>query len=155
MSEQQNQQTKPEASATTCIVGCKLPHGLILTLIANDGAKISHELKGTNANRIIGVNSSGVGFALTDGIPTDFMVEWLKRNEKHLAVQNGSIFMHNTEKGAMSIARERAKVRTGIEPINPMEDSRAAGLEVDKEAEKIYRKQMAENPVRNRQVVLD
>lgn len=143
----------PEVSASTCIVACKLPHGLVMTILANDGAKITYELKGTNANRIVGVNGCGVGFGLTDNIPTEFMTEWLKRNAKHPAVLNGSVFMHTSEKGAVAAAKERAKVMTGLEPIDPILAARANGLTIDKEAETAYRRQMAENPARGRQIV--
>lgn len=142
-----------EASAATCIVGCKLPHGLVLEIRANDGARIVHTLNGTNAARIVGANGAGVGYGLTDGIPTEFMTEWLKRNARHPAVVNGAIFMHTSAKGAEARAREGAKITTGIEPIDPILDARAKGLTVDREAETAYRRQIAVNPERGRQIV--
>jgi hypothetical protein len=159
LEQQRVSDNKPEASATTCIVGCKLPHGLKLEIKVNDGAVVSHTLKGTNASRIVGANGAGVGYGLTDGIPTDFMLEWFKRNEKHPAVTNGSIFMHTSEKSAVARAREGREIRTGIEPIDPMQDPRfvretdTKKLVLDKDAEASYRKQKLENPARGRQIV--
>jgi hypothetical protein len=126
---------------------------LQLRIKHEDGSVVAYILKGTNAARIVGPNGAGVGYGLTDGIPTEFMTEWLKRNAKHPAVANGSIFMHTSEKGAMARAREGREIRTGIEPIDPMQDAQARGLTVDKEAEASYRRQIAENPMRNRQIV--
>lgn len=137
----------PEASPTTCVVGCKLPHGLKLELRNESGVVQAHTLKGANDTRIVG------GYGLTDGIPTSFMTTWLERNAKHPAVVNGAIFMHDSVRGAESCAREFRELRTGIEAIDPIADARAKGLEIDKDAAAKYRKQQAENPHRNRQRV--
>lgn len=137
-----------DASATTCIVGCKTPHGLVAQLFSDDGKSVvkSFTIKGMNSARIVG------GYGLTDGVPTDFMVEWLKRNAEHPAVKNGSVFIHTSVRGAEARAREGREIRTGLETIDPMRDSRKHGLVVDKESEAAYRKQVAENPMRDRQV---
>lgn len=140
-----------EASATTCVVGCKLPHGLHLELKGSEGV-VRHTLKGNNAARIIG------GYGITDGIPTEFMTQWLKKNAKHPAVIAGAIFMHNTVEGAVARAKEGREIRTGCEAIDPIAQAKRFSLnngpsEERETAEAAYRKQVAENPVRNRQVV--
>lgn len=139
----------PRVSPTTCIVGCKLPHGLQCELRSEDGKKVvaKFTMKGTNDARIVG------GYGLTDGVPTEFMVEWLKRNSEHPAVVSGAIFMHDNVKGAESRAKEFRKLTTGMEAIDPLKDNKKHGLVIDKEAEAAYRKQVAENPARNRQQI--
>lgn len=147
-------EAKPEASATTCIVGCKLPHGYKLELFS-DPKKTggvtqvleSFTVKGNNAARIVG------GYGITAGVPREFFTEWLRRNAKLPAVVNGAIFMHVDVESAEARAKEGREIRTGIEPIDPIMDARAKGLTVDKEAAAAYRKQQAENPMRNRQHV--
>jgi hypothetical protein len=141
-------EVKPEAAPTTCIVGCKLPHGLTLELRTDDGKVVGkHTLKGNNAARIVG------GYGLTENIPIDFMNEWLKRNAEHAAVKSHAVFIHTNLRGAEARAKEGRELKTGLEPIDPLLDARAKGLTVDKEAEANYRRQRAENPVRNRQQV--
>lgn len=137
----------PQASPTTCIVGCKLPHGLHMQIKAKDGTMQEHVLKGNNAARIIG------GYGLTDDVPIEFMMEWLKRNARHPAVMNGSVFMHDSVAGATARAREGREIRTGAEPVDPIAHAKKFKLEPDAEAVKAYEAQKRDNPVRNRQIV--
>lgn len=146
---QQTQQQPPlQNSPTTCVVGCKLPHGIICTLYDETGTKKLWEqrIKGKNESRIVG------GYGLTDGVNAEAFTEWLRRNEDHLAVKNGSIFMHSSVRGAEGRAKEGRAIKTGLEPIDPLADGKRFGLTIDKDAEAAYRKQMAENPVRDRQI---
>lgn len=136
-----------EASADTCIVGCKLPHGLHLDLRNRDGSTTRYTLKGANAARIVG------GYGFTDGIPTTFMEEWLKRNAKHPAVIQGAIFMHKDKASAEARAREGRDIRTGLEPLDPVAESKKRGIEMDPEAVKNYELAKKQNPVRDRQIV--
>lgn len=149
MSTPDPKKTEVRASPTTCIVGCKLPHGIILELKTDAGIVVRHTLKGMNHRRIVG------GYGLTEGIPTDFMMEWLKRNERHPAVANGSIFMHTDGRSAESRAKDGRLIRTGIEPIDPLDTKTQSRFKIamDKAGEQAYRKQLAENPVRDRQHV--
>lgn len=140
--------TPPEASASTCIVGCKLPHGLHLDLRRKgDSQPTRYTLRGANAARIIG------GYGITDGIPRDFMEEWLKRNEKHPAVLAGAIFMHKDVASAEARAREGAPIRTGLESLDPIEQAKRRGIEMDPAAVQAYEAAKRENPVRDRQIV--
>lgn len=129
-------------------VGCKLPHGLILELKTNDGFA-RHTLKGANAARIVG------GYGITENVPADFMAQWLKKNARHAAVVNGSIFIHSDAKSAEAMAKERQDIATGLEAIDPVKAGmlRGADGEVDKVALTNFNKLRAENPDRNRQRV--
>jgi hypothetical protein len=145
--------SKLETSATTCIVGCKLSNGLTVELfsgkIGSDRRTVwKQTLKGMNDVRIVG------GYGLTHGVDTEKMTEWLKRNAEHPAVKNGLIFMHTEVAGAKDRAREGREIRTGLEAINPLDKSTKAQFKIalDEEGEKAYRKQIAENPVRERQI---
>lgn len=140
---------KIETAAKTVAVGCKLPCGLVLELVTNDGIKVRHTLKGANASRIIG------GYGITENIPAEFMERWLKKNAKHPAVVNGSIFYHTDVKGAEATAKERRDLVTGLEAIDPVK----AGMlrneqgEPDKAALAAYNELKSKNPDRNRQQV--
>jgi hypothetical protein len=149
----QAQVKTPEASATTCIVGCKLPHGIIVELFAgkvgSDFRSVwKQKLNGMNAARIVG------GYGLTEGVDRDRFTEWLKRNANHPAVVNRAIFMHTDAASARDVAKEGREIRTGLEAINPLDKSTKSQFKIalDEEGEKAYRKQVAENPVRERQI---
>lgn len=144
-----NAQVQPQATATTCIVGCKLPHGLVLTRRDRKGNPIgdSFTVKGMNAKHIIG------GYALTDNVPTEFMENWLKENKDHAAVKAGTIFMHGSLADARAHAKDGRDVKTGLEALDPIEHAKKFKLEPDEENLKAYRQQIATNPDRNRQTV--
>lgn len=131
-----------------CTVGCKLANGLILDLKMG-GENVRHTLNGANAARIVG------GHGITENIPTEFMEQWLKKNARHPAVVNGSIFMHGDTKSVESMARERRDQETGLAPIDPVKSGMLKGKdgEVDAEALKNYNALKATNPERNRQRV--
>jgi hypothetical protein len=137
-----------ENSTGYVIVGCKLPHGLIISARNSSGDVVSVTLKGANAARIIG------GYGITEAVPKDLWDAWLKKNHKHAAVLNGSVFIHDDAKSAESIAKERRDVPSGFESIDPLKNGMLKGADgqVDEEAAKTYRQQMGENPDRNRQI---
>lgn len=146
---------KPENNtAGVCTVGCKLPHGLTIELFAEDGKRVvwRQTLNGNNDSRIVG------GYGLTPNVSTEHMEEWIKRNAEHPAVLNGSIFMQTGGKSAEARAKEGRKIKTGLEPVHPIEDAARFKMDLGPQDEKqkheaAYRKQVAENPVRNRQIV--
>lgn len=149
----------PEATATTCIVGCKLPHGLKLELFDKrastdgKGVPLTRKLvavqivKGNNAARIVG------GYGLTENVPTAFMIEWLKQNAEHPAVSSGAIFMHNNGDGALARAKDGRGISTGLEAIDPIAEAKKFRLEAEPDDVAAYRQQVATNPDRNRQIV--
>lgn len=127
-------------SSTTVVMGCKLPNGLI---IEHGGHRFT--LKGSNAARIVG------GYGLTPGVPKDFAEAWLKAHADLSTVKNGLVFIQTTEQNAKAAAKERRDVKSGFEPIDPLKAP--PGIDVDKAAAAALRKQQAENPDRNRQIV--
>lgn len=135
------------SSSDKVIVGCKLPNGLHLDLKTKEGDRVRITLNGTNAARIVG------GYGLTHNVPTDFMSEWLKKNAKHAAVVNGSIFIHGDEASAVSIAKERQEIETKLEPIDPVKSGMLSNEhgQVDPKALRDYQAQQAKNPMRNMQ----
>ncbi len=138
-------------SAQFVTVGCKLPNGLFLDLKTKSGDEQRVVLKGANDSRIVG------GYGLTEGVPAEFITEWLKRNARHPAVVNKHIFLHDQTESAVSIAKENREVKTGLEAIDPISNGMLKkskdGNELDPEAVKAYNKQKATNPNRNMQQV--
>ncbi len=138
----------------TCVVGCKLPHGLNLDLVLKadaDGKAVETQrilLKGKNSSHIIG------GYGLTQGVPKEAFERWLAENQKRAFVRNGSVFMESNKERARKAADERRDERTGLEAIDPL---KAVGVEPEgddeKKARAKLRQQQAENPDRNRQIV--
>lgn len=139
----------------TCVVGCKLPHGLNLDLVLAKDA----DGKPTKAQRILlkGKNSAHIvgGYGLTHNVPKEPFERWLVENSARPFVKNGSVFMQDSEKNAKAAARERRAERTGFESIDPTSktDPRVRGLEHDKDSLKVLGEQRAKNPDRNRQIV--
>lgn len=130
---------------STCIVGCKLPHGLNIDLDVG-GRKVPFTLKGRNASRIIG------GYGLTTGVPKDAFVAWLESHKEFPYVRNQYLFVHNDMAGARAHARDNEKLRTGMEPIDPL-DVKRVGHALSPEDVKKLAQQRAENPDRNRQII--
>lgn len=152
---QQNQnQQRPAASATTCVIGCKLPHGLTMELFARnaDGKPVKsigrYTVNGANSKRVWG------GYALTEGVPTDFAKKWFEEKVGHPAVVNGSIFMAGDGRSAEARAKEGRHIETGLEFIDPLNQGtqKRFKISLDKDGEKAYRQQMAQNPLREHQI---
>jgi hypothetical protein len=137
-----------DTKASRVIVGCKLPNGLHLDLKDKSGEVRRVTINGANSARIVG------GYGLTHDVDAEFMTDWFKRNHKHPAVLNRSIFIHAEEASARAIAKEQAEVTTGLQAIDPVK----AGMlnnendEVDKKELKKFREMQAKNPDRNRQI---
>lgn len=130
-------------------VGCKLPNGLHLDLKDRSGEVVRVTLNGANSSRIIG------GYGLTENVPAEHITEWLKKNSRHAAVINKHIFVHSQTESAVSIAKEQREIKTGVEPIDPIQNGmlRGADGQLDKKAVGEYNAARAKNPDRNRQQV--
>ena len=127
--------SSPASTGENVDVHCKLPHGLILRLFefrdvdqhqAGGGVyttRIAHPLpeqitlNGWAHKKedpapclIVG------GFAVTPGIPKEFMDEWLKQNAEHSVVKAGLIF--TSKRGDLGQAKEMAAVKCGLEPLD-------------------------------------
>lgn len=101
----------------TVIVGCKLPHGLVLKL---SGVKTSVTLKGANSNTIVGldgkVQRGTCGFTVVDEA---FITKWLKTYQDTTMVRKELIFIQKNQKDAEAQAAEQVDQKTGFEPVNP------------------------------------
>lgn len=64
------------------------------------------------------------GAALNPGIDKDFWDEWVKLNRLNPLVMNGMIFAHESESYVMGKAKEESKNLSGLEPLNPRDDTR-------------------------------
>ena len=138
---------RPKESSLTCIVGCKLPNGLHLQLSRMED---SHEstmggvIRNIKVGRFFGerytlngtrlpfgvipdyiITSSG--YALTSGIPRDFMDEWLRVNHDSDAVNNKLIIVQNDEASVRAQSSELKDVKSGLEPIDPANPPRSIG----------------------------
>lgn len=135
MSKDENKIAK---GATTVTVGCKLPHGLVLRTYRMEKTQEAVFGGGTRESTIAVATGeqhtiTGVarapgqdlpqqvvgGFALTHGVPADFMELWLKQNADLPAVRNGLVFCHSQAASATSMAREGKALTSGLEPIDP------------------------------------
>lgn len=59
------------------------------------------------------------GYGLTPGVPRDFWEKWLEDNRDSALVKNHLIFAQPNEASARDAARERAGLRSGLEPMDP------------------------------------
>ena len=72
------------------------------------------------------------GYALTPGIPADFWAEWLRHNAESDIVKNGLIFAAPERDMAEGGARERASVKSGLEPLDPDNLPRVGKMKVER-----------------------
>jgi len=132
-------------------VACKLPNGLKMRLFRM--IKTTEPVLGGGSREVEMAQETGEeftlngfshpqnkaphcmivdGFALTTDVPKAFWEEWAKQNKDSLFIKNGLIFAHEKEGSVKAEAKEKAKVRSGLERLNP--DEMPKGLErADKE----------------------
>jgi hypothetical protein len=117
------------------LVGCKLPHGLILELL--DPIKPGEDFMKPHAagkqvtikgacslyNQVDKKSRSHFQYAIT---PVDkaFFDEWYRRNKDLDCVRNGLIFVTEKQSIAEGLAKERVDVKTGLEPLAQQDDPR-------------------------------
>ncbi len=110
------------------MIGCKLPHGLILELIPAPPADRTLQgfvpagkrvtIKGANSLRTERRAQQGVHpFAITP-VDKDFWEAWYAQHKDRDFVKNGLVFVAKDEKDAQAMARERLPERTGLEGLN-------------------------------------
>jgi len=121
-----------ENTVTVC---CKLPSGLVLELdelrreVPAGGSKEIDVWRPTGKTvRICGSNASHPdssfpgrvigGYGLTE-VPEDFWDAWLAQHKGYPPLLNGSLFAQPTPDRATSQAKDQAKVKTGMEPMDP------------------------------------
>ena len=97
--------------AKNLIVGCKLPHGLIIEHPMDANNKVT--LKGKNGAIIIGAEYG------TTEVSADFYEQWIAVNKESMAVKSGAIFVAKSFDDAIAIAKETKDEKTGFEGMSP------------------------------------
>lgn len=114
-------------------VGCKLPNGLWMELVAPApqkagfmpapvGARV--RLNGANSVASGIINPAAPQYGLTY-VEEDFAREWFKRNKEMGFVTSGAVFEAKDEKVFAGEVKDRtndARTRTGLEPFVPVVD---------------------------------
>ena len=128
MSGTNTKSTTKAAGNNTVVVGCKLPHGILLQLDklietkGTDGKTVEtkairigdkYTLNGANSSKVIG------GYGITRNIPADFFEEWMKQNADFQPVKAGLIFRQDSLDKAEDQAEEQTAVKSGLEGIDP------------------------------------
>lgn len=101
----------------TVLIGCRLPHGLMLTVRNADGEVIATaNVNGINSSKLIGATH------VTTPVDAELWATWKKTYGPNFQpLKNGAIFEAETEQRAEYKAKELAKVKTGFEPMSPDE----------------------------------
>ena len=68
---------------------------------------------------------------ITENVDAELFNAWLKENANRAIVKNGFIFAHESKEDIKANAKEKAKTKTGLEPINPSD--KAHGVEQAKD----------------------
>ena len=99
----------------TVTVGCKLPNGLIIEL---DEQRVV--LNGANSSALIG------GFGLTE-VNEALFKAWLEKHKDYEPVKQGLIFAQEKPANAQAEAKDKAKLKSGFEGLDPKKP--AEGIE--------------------------
>ena len=106
--------TNVEVGSTRVVIGCKLPHGLILDHPLDPSKKV--ELNGLNRTRIIGAT-----YATTE-VDGEFWEQWKTVHKDFPALQSGAIFEAGNAAEAAAVAKELEGEKTGFEPMEQNAD---------------------------------
>lgn len=104
----------------TYVIGCKLPHGLI---IQNNGKRV--HIKGRNTAVIY----SNQAYGITENVPADVWEEYIRIHGQSNAVKNGSVFAVSDMQSVKAAAEERKDVKTGFEQLTDNQTSTKADKE--------------------------
>ena len=96
--------------AKTIIIGCRLPHGIVLENPKD--ARIKVELKGLNSVQII-----GAGY-YANTVDADFWAAWKEFHKEFAPLKSGAIFEASTESEAAAKAKELKDEKTGFEALS-------------------------------------
>ncbi len=91
------------------LVGCKLPHGLMLEHPDNPDIKI--ELKGLNKIAFIGAPYA------TTMVPADFWSAWMAEHYENKALKSGAIFVGSDMESLTDTSKDFENVKTGFEKM--------------------------------------
>ncbi len=97
------------AKGNTILIGCRLPHGLVLSNPLKKGDKVT--LAGLNSSRIIGADH------VTTEVDAELWAAWKLTREKSPLFTSGAIFEARSESDAASIAKELRKEKTGLDAM--------------------------------------
>ena len=97
------------SSGKTVVVGCKLPHGLIINHPLDPSRKVT--LNGPNSSRIVGAQ-----YGMTE-VDQDFWETWITLNSKFPAVLSNAIFEASSRQNLEAVAKELENQKTGFEPM--------------------------------------
>jgi hypothetical protein len=131
-------------STNTVTVACKVPNGLLLRLgefrdydepVVGGGVRTSKiwrqigepiHIKGPKRGMVGDdpFSPNADGYALTFGVPEDFMTKWLDENKDHDLVRNNLIRVSAKTQDLKAMTKESRDVATGLEPLNPKGDAR-------------------------------
>lgn len=92
------------------LVGCRLPHGLIIEHPTDPNKKV--ELQGLNKTRIIGATHC------TTEVDGEFWAAWKMFHDKHPALKSGAIFEAKDARSVEAKAKELEKEKTGFEQMS-------------------------------------
>lgn len=133
----------PTSGTDTVTVACRVPNGLVLhvdrmvdgfepimgggvrTIKVAEAMGQTYTLAGpaidlVKLQRDQGLDKQVVGgYGLTPGVPRDFWEAWEAQNRDSALVRNRQVFAAATESRARDQSREQAKVRSGLEPVDP------------------------------------
>ena len=96
-------------AAKTVLIGCKLPHGLILDHPLDVSKKV--ELAGLNKAIIIGADCA------TTPVDGEFWETWKTVHKDHPAIKSGAIFEARTTEEVKAKAKELKEEKTGFEAM--------------------------------------
>lgn len=112
-----NVATAPATGTATVVVGCKLPHGLIIEVGKEGGDNYRKvKLNGMNASQQGGfVTHEGFGLTVVD---ESIWRAWMKKNEKLEFVRNGAVFEQKDEASAQAHSKASRGIITGFERLD-------------------------------------
>ncbi len=106
--------TNVEVGSSRVVIGCKLPHGLILDHPLDPSKKV--EINGLNRSLIIGAT-----YATTE-VDGEFWEQWKTVHKDFPAIKSGAIFEAGSTAEAAAVAKELEGEKTGFEPMEQNAD---------------------------------
>lgn len=107
--------------ANTILIGCRLPHGLIIDHPTKPKASV--ELAGINKAVILNAE-----YATTE-VDAEFWAAWKAANSEHPCLKNMAIFEARSQASAESVAKEAKGNKTGFEKMAQNADGVKAAKE--------------------------
>lgn len=96
-------------SEKTIVVGCRLPHGIILDHPLDPRVQV--ELKGLNGSQIIGADY------MTNVIDAEFWGVWSQVHKDSPLLKSGALYAVKDESSAKAKAKELKDEKTGFEQM--------------------------------------